>query len=113
MKKRYLNNATINIIIKRFLSLYDEREGLRSHYLRFPQIRKLFLKEQGVHKSWYHFFEFQYENQGYIYISPDWKVHKVLNEDILSHPRWGIYLINDFIPQEWDYLVNKYEKKIL
>ena len=109
MKKRYLNDLVKKCILTRFFDLHCFGEFI-SPYLRFPQLRKFLLKEKGVHKSWYHFFEFQYKTLGYIYIAPVWQIHKVLNKNVLS---WcsGIY-INDFTSEEWDYLVNKYEKKI-
>ncbi len=111
MKKRYLNDITKRVIVAYFLKIYNSPFDFDSPYLKFPQLRKLFLEEKGVHKSWYHFFEFQYKTLGYIYIEPVWQVHKILNKNILSRAR----TLNIFISEEWDYLVNKYEyeKKIL
>lgn len=104
MKKRYLNDLVKKCIITRIVHL-------DSTYLKFPQLRKFFLEKKGVHKSWYNFFDFQYKNQGFLYISPHWQIHKVLNKNILSLPRVFL-MINDFSSEEWEYLINKYEKKI-
>jgi hypothetical protein len=105
MKKRYLNNITKRVIVAYFLKIYNNSPDFVSPYLRFPQLRKLFLEEKDVHKSWYHFFDFQYKTLGYIYIEPVWQVHKILNKNILFLPKTA------FISEEWDYLVNKYEYK--
>ena len=88
MKQRYVIKSLLPIIVSRWLegdfeAIKEDLEDLRCITLYAKdiihiKILKRILEYIGIHKSWYHFFIYQFKIGRLIWIGKKWNVNKTL-----------------------------------